>query len=262
MRSARSRWRSPRRRRRPALHRRRQDRRRGRRYAPQFKPDWSPELLLSYMYMAHAFVVRRTLFDGSVAFARASKVRRTTTSRCARPSARAASCTCRSSSITGARCRARRPRRRAAKPASFDAGGARSTRRSLAAAAAGKPCSRPGRRAPASALRHEFPDEDPRVAILIPTRNHRDVLARCLDSLARPRIATTRWSSSTTRATIRPRATTSPGLPHRVLRVANPGPRFSFRPRQQRRRARSRRRLSAVPQQRHRGRASRAGCRG
>ena len=34
----------------------------GRRYAPQFKPDWSPELLLSYMYFSHAFVVRRSLF--------------------------------------------------------------------------------------------------------------------------------------------------------------------------------------------------------
>ena len=36
----------------------------GRRYAPQFKPDWSPELLLSYMYFSHAFVVRRSLFAG------------------------------------------------------------------------------------------------------------------------------------------------------------------------------------------------------
>lgn len=34
-----------------------------RRYAPQFKPDWSPELLLSYMYMSHALVVRRELFE-------------------------------------------------------------------------------------------------------------------------------------------------------------------------------------------------------
>ncbi|MEO8673977.1 MAG: glycosyltransferase [Casimicrobiaceae bacterium] len=34
----------------------------GQRYSPQFKPDWSPELLLSYMYVAHALVVRRSLF--------------------------------------------------------------------------------------------------------------------------------------------------------------------------------------------------------
>ena len=35
----------------------------GRHYDPQFKPDWSPELLLAYMYMSHALVVRRGLFD-------------------------------------------------------------------------------------------------------------------------------------------------------------------------------------------------------
>ncbi len=35
----------------------------GNRFAPQFKPDWSPELLLSYMYFCHIFVVRRSLFN-------------------------------------------------------------------------------------------------------------------------------------------------------------------------------------------------------
>lgn len=35
----------------------------GKRFAPQFKPDWSPELLLSYMYFSHAFVIRRRLFE-------------------------------------------------------------------------------------------------------------------------------------------------------------------------------------------------------
>src|SRR5581483_1278719 len=35
----------------------------GRRFSPQFKPDWSPELLTSYMYLAHLLVVRRSLFE-------------------------------------------------------------------------------------------------------------------------------------------------------------------------------------------------------
>lgn len=35
----------------------------GNRFAPQFKPDWSPELLLSYMYWSHVVVVRRSLFE-------------------------------------------------------------------------------------------------------------------------------------------------------------------------------------------------------
>lgn len=32
-------------------------------YDPQFKPDYSPELLLSYMYFSHIFVFKRELFD-------------------------------------------------------------------------------------------------------------------------------------------------------------------------------------------------------
>ncbi|CED70309.1 putative glycosyl transferase, family 2 [Aliivibrio wodanis] len=34
----------------------------GQRFAPQFKPDWSPELLLSYMYLGHIFSVQRDLY--------------------------------------------------------------------------------------------------------------------------------------------------------------------------------------------------------
>ena len=35
----------------------------GRRYDPHFKPDWSPELLLSYMYAGQVLVVRKSLFN-------------------------------------------------------------------------------------------------------------------------------------------------------------------------------------------------------
>jgi glycosyltransferase involved in cell wall biosynthesis/GT2 family glycosyltransferase len=35
----------------------------GRRYDPQFKPDWSPELLLSYNYVNHLTVIRRSVFE-------------------------------------------------------------------------------------------------------------------------------------------------------------------------------------------------------
>jgi glycosyltransferase involved in cell wall biosynthesis/GT2 family glycosyltransferase len=35
----------------------------GRRHSPQFKPGWSPELLLSYMYVGHALAIRRSLFE-------------------------------------------------------------------------------------------------------------------------------------------------------------------------------------------------------
>lgn len=35
----------------------------GRRYDPQFKPDWSPELLLSYNYVNHFTAIRRNVFE-------------------------------------------------------------------------------------------------------------------------------------------------------------------------------------------------------
>ncbi|WP_293077702.1 glycosyltransferase [Okeania sp. SIO3B5] len=35
----------------------------GKRFDPQFKPEYSPELLLSYMYMGHLCVVRREIFE-------------------------------------------------------------------------------------------------------------------------------------------------------------------------------------------------------
>ena len=35
----------------------------GNRYSPQFKPDWSPELLLSYCYVSHMKIVRRTVSE-------------------------------------------------------------------------------------------------------------------------------------------------------------------------------------------------------
>lgn len=35
----------------------------GNRYDPHFKPDWSPELLLSYMYAGQVLMIRRSLFE-------------------------------------------------------------------------------------------------------------------------------------------------------------------------------------------------------
>ncbi|MFO0851535.1 MAG: glycosyltransferase [Gemmataceae bacterium] len=40
----------------------------GRRYDPQFKPGWSPELLLSYNYVNHFTVIRRTVFEAAGRF--------------------------------------------------------------------------------------------------------------------------------------------------------------------------------------------------
>ncbi|HEY8506237.1 MAG TPA: glycosyltransferase, partial [Gemmataceae bacterium] len=40
----------------------------GRRYDPQFKPDWSPELLLSYNYINHLTCIRKSVFDAAGRF--------------------------------------------------------------------------------------------------------------------------------------------------------------------------------------------------
>ena len=232
----------------------------GRRYAPQFKPDWSPELLLSYMYFSHALVVRRTLFaDTRRIPRRASKARRTTISRCARPSARAGSsivplvlyhwrATPGSTAISG-RSEARRVSRSGVR--AVDEALARRGSRGRAvqpgwAARGGLghlqprfPGRRPARR---DADSHEEPS---RRARALPRFARTDDVPQLRDRRRRQR---ERRSGHA--------ATTWPELPHRVLRVANPGPALLVRARQQRRRERRRRRVSAVPERRHRGPSS------
>ena len=156
------------------------------RFAPQFKPDWSPALLLSYMYMSHVFSVRRSLFrslggfktefDGSQDYEFA--LRATEQARHVGhiprvlyhwrvvPGSTAASGD--------------------AKPESFEAGrkGVQNAldRRGVAAKAVH----------PDWALKTkvgmfgiEFPDQGPEVTIIIPTYNQVGYLKTCVESLAR-----------------------------------------------------------------------------
>jgi O-antigen biosynthesis protein len=201
----------------------------GRRYAPQFKPDWSPELLLSYMYMSHAFVVRRTLFaahggfrtgfegsqDYDFALRAAEHARRIVHVPLVLYHWRALPGSTASSG--------------AAKPASF-AAGERAVAEALSRRGSHGKVMRPewAVRAGVGIFSHEFPDDGPRVALLIPTKNHRDVLARCLDSL-------TRTSYRNYEVVVIDNDSDDPAtrdylarLSHRVLRISNPGPRFSF----------------------------------
>jgi GT2 family glycosyltransferase/glycosyltransferase involved in cell wall biosynthesis len=201
----------------------------GRRYAPQFKPDWSPELLLSYMYFSHAFVVRRALFaellgfrpgfegsqDYDFALRASEHARRIVHLPLVLYHWRA---TPGSTAASGE-----------AKPASFDAG-IRAVDEALSRRGSRGRAVRPGwaEQAGLGIYAHEFPDDGPRVALLIPTRNQRDVLARCIDSLARTSYRNYEIvvidNESDDPATCNYFAL----IPHRVLRIANPGPRFSF----------------------------------
>jgi len=145
----------------------------GRRFAPQFKPDWSPELLLSYMYWSHLLVVRRRVFaeagglrpgfEGAQDYDLALRVTEITDRVGHLPKVLYHwRVTPGSTAGSGA-----------AKPESFGAG-----RRAVQEA-----LDRRGIRARAhqpdwavaagcGIFAHEFPDDGPRVAIIIPTRNN------------------------------------------------------------------------------------------
>ncbi len=157
----------------------------GRRFAPQFKPDWSPELLLSYMYICHLFVVRRSLFEalkgfragfeGSQDYDLALRVTERARSVAHLPYILYHWRAVRGSTAT----------RGDAKPASFEAG-----RKAVAEA-----LTRRGVQArifrPEWAVKaangifwHEFADDGPSVTILLPSTQETAALKRCVGSLA------------------------------------------------------------------------------
>ena len=201
----------------------------GRRFAPQFKPDWSPELLLSYMYFSHLFVVRKALFEtvngfrpgfeGSQDYDLALRVTEHARGVAHLPLILYHWRVSRGSTAE----------RGDAKPASFEAG-----RRAVAEA-----LTRRGVEArvfqPDWAVNgatgifwHEFPDDGPSVAILIPTKNQKAILQRCIDALDK----TTYRNFA---VVIIDNGSDDPdalhyfqSLKHRVVKVDNPSDRFNF----------------------------------
>jgi GT2 family glycosyltransferase/glycosyltransferase involved in cell wall biosynthesis len=156
----------------------------GTRYAPQFKPDFSPELLLAYMYMTHVLCVRRELFervggfrsefDGCQDYDLALRV----TERAAQvvhvpkvlyhwralPTSTASS--------------------GGAKPAAFDRG-IRAVQEALQRRGVAGRVSRPefAVRNQCGVFQIDFADDGPAVSIIIPTRNGVELLKRCIDSV-------------------------------------------------------------------------------
>ena len=195
----------------------------GVRFAPQFKPGFSPILLLSYMYMGHLKAVRTSLyrdlggfrsrFDGAQDYDFALRVAEVTKNIVHIPKVLYHWRVIAGSTAASAD----------EKPQSVEAG-----RRAVIEAVA-----RRGIVAdvfqPEWALKAKvgvydlrFPDEGPRVTIIIPTKNHKDLLSRCLGSLAKTtygnyeiliidnesdEVETLRYLKS---------------IPHRVVRIANP----------------------------------------
>jgi GT2 family glycosyltransferase/glycosyltransferase involved in cell wall biosynthesis len=201
----------------------------GRRHSPQFKPDWSPELLLGFCYTAHLTAVRRALyhevggmragFEGSQDhdfWLRASEVARgighvpqVLYHWRILPGSTALSGHC--------------------KPASFEAG-----RRAVEEAfhRRGVPCRvehpRWAIRDGCAIFEPVMPDDGPSVAILIPSRNHGPRLRTAIDSLAKTTYRNYRIyvldNDSDDPATLAYLAS----LPHGVLRIPNRDGRFSF----------------------------------
>lgn len=157
----------------------------GRRHSPQFKPEWSPESLLSQMYFCHLLVVRRSLFEELGGFRLGLEgsqdhdlaLRATERARAVGHLPfilyhwREAEG---STSVSGDE-----------KPYSF-AAGVRAVSDAFERRRVSARAIRPAwaEEAGASLIAHEFPDHGPSVAILIATRNGGKFLERCLCSLA------------------------------------------------------------------------------
>ena len=201
----------------------------GHRFAPQFKPDWSPVLLLSYMYIGHLTAIRRSLFqivggirtgfDGSQDYdmtLRATELARHVGHiprilyqwRVA-PGSVAATTDEKPQSIF------------AGLKAVADA----FARRGIDAVVHWSDWARVAKIGVYSAT---FPDDGPRVSILIPTRNKVDLLRTCVASLAKTTYRNYEVvildNDSDDPATMQFLSRCG----HRVLRISSPGGQFSF----------------------------------
>ena len=201
----------------------------GRRFAPQFKPQWSPELLLSYMYLGHLCAVRKQIFEqigglrigfeGSQDYdfaLRATEISRHVAHlplvlyhwRTAPGS----------TAISGA-----------AKPASF-AAGQKSIQDALNR-----------RKINGNVAQHawaikenlgifaqDFPDSGPSVTVIIPTKNQLKLLKACLDSLENTTYKNYQIAVIDNESDDPKTLEYLKQLTCQVLRIKNPGGKFSF----------------------------------
>jgi GT2 family glycosyltransferase/glycosyltransferase involved in cell wall biosynthesis len=199
------------------------------RFAPQFKPDWSPELLLSYMYFSHLFVVRKELFfdvggmragyEGSQDYDFALRA----TER-ARHVGHIPKVLYHWRVLPGSTASSG-----SAKPESFGAG-ARAVQDALDRRGVRARAHQPDWAAKVACgiFSHEWPDDGPSVAIIIPTKNNVAVLKACLESLEKTtyknyKVVIVDNESDDIDTLDYLRRTR-----HTVLRVASPGGKFSF----------------------------------
>ncbi|MDR6878743.1 glycosyltransferase [Bacillus sp. 3255] len=202
---------------------------RGSRFAPQFKPDWSPELLLSYMYFSHILVIRTSLFKQVGGFRRGFEgsqdydlaLRVTEKARHVGhipmvlyhwrvlPNSTASS--------------------GAAKPESFEAG-RKAVQEALERRGINAKVYQPewALKAACGIYSHEFYDYGPSVAIIIPTKNQYKILKACIDSIRKTTYQNYQVyiidNDSDDQETLEYLAS----MPHTVLKISNPNGKFSY----------------------------------
>jgi GT2 family glycosyltransferase len=200
----------------------------GHRYDPEFKPDWSPELLLSYKYFTHLCAVRRSLFDAvggfrpgfegsqdhDLALRATEKARQVGHIKQVLYHWRATT----GSIATTA----------TAKPAAF-AAGQRAVQEAFARRGLAAEVERPDWAVAGSLgiFAADFSDDGPSVAILIPTRNRLATLRPCLESLRRTTYRNYRIVIIDNESDDPETLEFLRGCGHRVLRVATGGT-FNF----------------------------------
>ena len=201
----------------------------GKRFAPQFKPDWSPELLLSYMYFSHLCVVRRSLFrdlggirigfEGSQDYDFALRA-----TEHARHVGHIPLVLYHWRVLPGSTAQSGN-----AKPASLGAGlraiQEAVDRRGIAAEVRQPPWAE---KSGLGIFSLDFPDDGPSVTIIIPTKNSLDILKTCIESLERTTYRNFDViivdNESDDPETLRFLACCG----HRVLRIANPPGGFNY----------------------------------
>jgi GT2 family glycosyltransferase len=201
----------------------------GRRVDPHFKPDWSPELLLSCMYLGHLFGVSRDLyravggmragFEGSQDYDLALRVTEQTSQVWHLPKILYHGRV--SPGSTGLpdpeKPNAREAGRRALQEACV--------RRGLNAVVRHLPWAH---QAGCGLYTHEFPHAGPSVAIIIPTKNQLKMIKACLNSLAKTRYQNYQVYLIDNDSDDPDTIDYLHGLPHTVWRLSCPEGGFNF----------------------------------
>lgn len=201
----------------------------GKRYDPQFKPDWSHELLLSYMYFSHIFVVRNSLYqavggmregyEGSQDYDLALRVTEKTRHVGHIPKVLYHWRALPGSTATSG----------AAKVMSFEAG-RRAVQDALDRRKIKASVYRPDFAVKGSLgiYAHKFPDTGPFVTILIPTRNNVKVLKSCIEAIKKTTYQNYKVVIIDNESDDPETLSYLDSLPYKILCIPNPTGMFNF----------------------------------